>query len=328
MSCVIGKSVFACFLLYRLRQDYAAASILYVDHKRAGQNAFLLPAAGAAVQQGSSLSPFYTAAAANRSGFAVLDQGQKSIAPAVINTQAIVLSSLDNKHFKDFVGAFHNYAVMPSWEREECSEAYQLLYAPQQLLGMPPPQPHILADWETRFDQLGGVPRWVFDDTRAAAAVVEKFNSELPKYDDIKALLQTRAINQISAGKGSRLVTYEVDERGDANAQPPVLPTFKEIRWRWISDRVGEQAMQIIQHGDETAGARLLFNINHSDERSAFGAAFESWAHLQLAKGGKFRTRPVGAFAPGGEVQLQPTNTVWYSANQEATVPNQVSPRA
>jgi hypothetical protein len=314
-----GKSTFGCFLLYRLHQDYPAATILYVDHKRQEESkAILLPGTGAgaaaAVQQGS----MFPAALADQNGFAVFDQGSRSTAPANLNAKAIVLSSLDNRHFKDFRGVYPIYGVMPSWDKGECLEAHTLLFAADGLAPAP-----ILIDWEERFDAMGGVPRWVFDRTGTAAEVVGRFDAEFPAAEHIRTLLETRSAGAISAEKASRLVTYEVDEQGDPSQHPPVLPTFRERAWRWVSDRVGAKAMQTISDRDQAQAAQLLFGISGGDERSSFGAAFESWAHLQLAKGGTFRARPVGGGADT-VLQLEAGETVWYKPGQEKDVADKV----
>lgn len=313
-----GKSTFGCFLLYRLHQDYPAATILYVDHKRQEEvKAILLPGTGAAaaVQQGS----MFPAALADLSNFAIFDQGSRSTAPANLNAKAIVLSSLDNRHFKDFRGVYPIYAVMPSWDKDECLEAHTMLFAAGGLA----PDP-ILNDWEERFDALGGVPRWVFDRTGTASEVVGRFDAEFPAAQHIRTLLETRTAGAISAEKASRLVTYEVDEEGKPSQHPPLLPTFHETAWRWVSDRVGAKAMQTIFERDQADAAQLLFGLSSGDERSSFGAAFESWAHLQLANGGKFRVRPVGGGADT-MLKLEAGETVWYKPGQEMTLPDKVS---
>jgi hypothetical protein len=323
-----GKSQFACYLLRRLHEDHPAANLLLVDHKRPPlRSAILFPgAAAAAVQMGSSTSEMFVASAMDDpNGFVILDQGSSSHAPGRCYAKTVVLSSLDSKHFKDFRNAYHAQAIMTCWSRKEMQEAYALLYhdaapalavagaAPPAAAGLMPTS--ALADWEARFDKLGGVPRWVFDKSRSAALVVSAFLDEMPSADEIRVLLLTKSAGAISVGKGSRLVTFEVDL------------AFQQVAWRWVSDFVGSVALRTLKSHSESSAAELLFQISNSDERSAFGAAFESWAHLQLAKGGTFRVKPISAAAEA-PLRMPSTETVWYANDKEGDVADQVSASA
>ena len=163
-----------------------------------------------------------------------------------------------------------------------------------------------MADYLLRFRDLGGVPRWVFDGQRDHQDLVDKFKRQLPDGSHIRTLLQQTGICSISIGKGSELVTYEVDPG-----------TLQERRWRWISQQVGKWAMDILAADDANAVVSTLFTISKSDDRSAFGAAFESWAHLKLAGGGRFTVREIGSNLCGS-VDFSPSSeTVFYEKSEE-----------
>jgi hypothetical protein len=106
-----------------------------------------------------------------------------------------------------------------------------------------------------------------------------------------------------------------------------VGPDFHEVGMRWVSDAVGESAMRALFDHGENKAAQLLFGLANGDERGAFGCAFESHAHLRLAKGGTFRTRAIGAAGAHGNLTLTPADTVWYAQGAEGTVANAVRKR-
>jgi hypothetical protein len=315
-----GKSTFVNYLLYRLREDYPAADFLLVDHKRKAreQNIYLpgqqtvaaaavagasvAARAAALVQQGDESAEFISSVLHSHSSFAIFDQGGDSKAPTGFSCNGIVISSLDSDHFKDFRGVFPLYVVDPAWSREEIEQCYHFMYAEQPKL----------ADYAARFQELGGLPRFVFAYDLNLSEALQLFYSKLPQADGIRSVLQATDACAIHVKDGARMVTFDVDAR------------FKEQRMRWVSDRVGMAAMQRLHAAGEDSAARLLFSISGGDERSAFGCAFEQWAHLLLAKGGTFRVRPVGG---GAETQLHldAADTVWYADGQEGVVKDKVS---
>jgi hypothetical protein len=146
------------------------------------------------------------------------------------------------------------------------------------------------------------------------------FMSRFPIAPGIEKLLRQCTRAQSAAGidvkRGAELVTFDVD------------PEFHEVGVRWVSDTVGDNAMRELfgaySHREDEV-ARLLCSLSRADERGAFGCAFESYAHLQLAKGGKFRTRKLGAGAEASQyLELESASTVWYALGQETQVPDKV----
>jgi hypothetical protein len=104
------------------------------------------------------------------------------------------------------------------------------------------------------------------------ADAVKLFYSSFPNAAGIREVLRAKGACDIHVKKGARMVTYEVDEN------------FNEKVMQWVSPRVGMRAMQIVLADDRNEALKLLIDISNSDDRSTFGVAFESWAHLQLAR--------------------------------------------
>lgn len=320
-----GKSQFVNYLLWCLREDYPNGDFLLEDNKRAAheRNIYLpglnTEAAGAAagaggaavaaatVQQGLS-GAFVDRVIDSASSFAIFDQGGTSAAPARgLRCRAIVIASMDADHFKDFRGTYPLYVVDTAWSKEEIEQCYALVYSGVAKL----------ADYQQRFLELGGLPRYVFAQDVDAAGARALFFQKFPSVHGLEMLLQQcKQVNSAAAihvKEGAKLVTFDIDN------------DFHEVGMRWVSDAVGEHAMRMLFVGREVAAAQLLFGLAQGDERGAFGCAFESYAHLQLAKGGQFRTRAAGAGgAATADLKLDLANTVWYARGQEALVPNKV----
>jgi hypothetical protein len=312
--------------LYRLREDHPGADFLLRDHKRddAQKNIYLpglnTEAAGiaagagtdaiaaATVQHGAS-GAFVDRVLNSPASFAIFDQGNKSSAPARgLSCRAIVVASMDADHFKDFRGVYPLYVVDTAWSQTEIEQCYALMYSGQPKL----------ADYQQRFLDLGGLPRYVFAADVDAAGARAQFFNKFPSVRGLETLLQqckrVQSAAAIHVKEGAKLVTFDIDDE------------FHEVGMRWVSDAVGERAVRTLFEGREVAAAQLLFGLAQGDERGAFGCAFESHAHLQLAKASQpFRTRAIGpGGAAGPDLKLDPANTVWYAKGQEALVPNKV----
>jgi hypothetical protein len=324
-SSLPGKSVSVNYLLKRLREDYSAANFILVDHKRnpeqrvtyfpgqqttaAGAAAGASPAAveAARVKQGSeaSMKDVYAQVMSSPMNFIILDQGPGSKVEGTQSFQCTVLvvSSADANHFTTFRERYPRYVIDTAWSRDEIEQCFRLMYSGNAT---------VASDYLARFEQLGGLPRFVFAPDVDCAGAVNLYYSKFPTTAAaIKAVLLAKDACSIHVKEGARMATFHTDAH------------FQTAGMRWVSDPVGERAMELLARGNESEAAQLLFGIANGDERSAFGTGFESWAHLQLAKGGEFDVQPVGGGAPS-VLKLDATSTHWYGAGQEATVNDNV----
>src|SRR5271170_8456511 len=102
MNATTGKSVYACYLLYRLRQDYPNACLILVDYKRANHKFMMFSTAG--VQVGATLEAFGNAVD-NPNNWIIFDMGGEdcpSVPGSGLGAKVIVLSSANAKHFDVF----------------------------------------------------------------------------------------------------------------------------------------------------------------------------------------------------------------------------------
>ncbi|MDO9334210.1 MAG: hypothetical protein Q7T57_06795 [Dehalococcoidales bacterium] len=246
----------------------------------------------------------FNLAIASPQNFIIFDMGGKdcpSVPSSGVGAQVIVLSSANASHFDTFHREYKLMVVMQTWSKEEIDETRQHLYNEGSL-----------ADYALRFRDLGGVPRWVFDRNKNHAELVQLFRAEIPSADDIHKVLELKDLTKINVDKGARLVTYEVDGE------------MQVTQVRWVSDRVGQWAMETLAHASVKRTMDLLCELSENPAAGgAFGIAFEAWAHLKLSEGGSFDARPlIGGGAPC-KVMVKPSETKYFDDFKE--VNDQVS---
>jgi hypothetical protein len=290
----VGKSIFACYLIYRIYQAHAAATIIYIDYKRINEKFMMFSAAG--VQVGATIDAFKLAIASPLN-FVIFDMGGKdcpSVPSSGIGAQVIVLSSANASHFDTFLREYKMMVVMKTWSKEEIDETRAHVYKEVSL-----------GDYALRFRDLGGVPRWVFDRNKTHPELVQQFRAEIPSADDIHKVLELKDLTKINVDKGARLVTYEVDAE------------LQVTQVRWVSDRIGQWAMETLAHASVKRTMDLLCELAENPAAGgAFGITFEAWAHLKLAEGGSFDARPLDGGAPC-KVEVKRSDTVYFDDFKE-----------
>jgi hypothetical protein len=294
----IGKSMFACYLLYRLQIAYPASSFVYIDFKKPNQRCMVFSPQG--VRQSMEVSQDVTDSPQN---FLIFDMGGKepqSVPSSYLGAQVIVLSSANSAHFDTFLREFKNMLVMKTWSKDEIDEARALMYNGPEL-----------NDYRERYRDLGGVPRWVFDRDHSHAELVTQFRGEMPSADDVIKLLELKDFTKINIDKGARLITYEVDT------------DLHVTQIRWVSDRIGQRTMEILTHASERRTSDLLRQLSENPAAGgAFGIAFEVFAHLKLAEGGPFDIRPLQGGAPQKLMLKASKETVYFDESKD--VPDKV----
>ena len=286
----VGKSIFACYLLYRLQQDHPTSSIIYVDFKRLTYKYMMFSPAGV-VQAGDHITDF-GAASSSSQNFIIFDMGGTAdIVPSSdISPQVIVLSSANSKHFALFHRDFSRITlVMKTWSKEEIDDARNHIYTGIEL-----------NDYLLRFRDLGGVPRYVFDRDQSHTQVVQSFLNDLPSPNDICEVLKTKDLTRLEVDRGGRLITYETDA------------DMQKTDVRWVSDHIGQWAMTAVAKSDERRTMDLLWAMSENPvSGGAFGIAFEAYAHLKLAEGGIFDYRLVGNSVTQ-KMYLKASETIYF----------------
>lgn len=204
--------------------------------------------------------------------FVIFDLGGNN-SPAVssvgVRAQMIILIGECGDNFASFYRDCGNMVVLTNWSKYEVDEARQHLYTGDHL-----------HDYELRFRDLGGVPRWVFHPNASHDQVLQQFHNDIPPADDIHKLLQLKDLTKIKIPDGAPLITFEVDG------------AMRVTRARWVSDRIGQWAMQTLMRNSIQRTMNLLCQLSYTPQPSgAFGMAFAAYAHLILAGGGRWEAR-------------------------------------
>lgn len=295
----------ACFLMLRILQENPASSIVYFDNNRATYK-YICFSPGATPRLAADLTKFHPELQ-RASSFVLFDEGEggthSTPVPATgFNAQHIVLSSGNPDHYSEWAKSHPLRLVLPTWSLDEIKQAHTSIYTAAKF-----------ADYESRFHTLGGVPRYVFAPDATFAEIRDRFKKEIPNADDIARLLMTSDQTAITVQTAARLITYEVDA------------DLQVVRTRWVSDEIGQWAMETLALSDEKRTMDLLCTMAGNPRMGGqFGLSFESWAHLTLAKGGSFHVREVGKADAGETVQLSASVRTTYFEDFK-TVPDKVS---
>ena len=294
-----GKSVFACYLLYRLQKLYPNASIIFLDCKAFGRHVRVSKPGGVVYE--SDKEADFQAQCNCPTNYIIYDMDGPAVqfVPATnMNAGVIVLSSPNASHYGVFQREYTTTLAMRAWSWDEIDDTRKHIYASPAL-----------HDYKERFQFFGGVPRHVFNTKGTFESLRTAFLLGLPSPDAIYNLLRIQDYTQISIEKGARLLTFETD--ADARV----------IGLHWISDVIGQHAMERASRARQKRLTDLLWEMSGKPAvGETFSMAFESYSHLKLAEGGAFRRRPVGS--PNEDRLVQPpsaTATVYYDDCKEVS---------
>ena len=274
----IGKSFFGVFLLRMLILDHV--SVLYVR----GGKGFYFPRTGNPVlykigESNMSTLPTYTC-------FLLFDcLSGENVMECTGYPKVVVLSSPHISNFKDLnKDGAHQY-IMPPWSLSELKALSKSTF------------PNILPLVEDRFETVGGIPRYIFEDQFGYDTLLQRRKGEISECSFKTSFSSTSS--GILSSKGSHLLFHH----------------FSKVKKRnidhvdYASHKTGIEVSAAIVHRSVKGGVELLKEAcRYFQHNSIPGYLFENLAHYGLESGISFKTKQLQANSTGDDTSFKLEN--------------------
>ena len=293
--------------MWRLAEDYPKSRIVYFNSVDESYYLLLSDGTSDSIVDRHHLNTLLT----QPDTFLLFDAEGKEY-PPIVNAPTIIVSSDDERQCRQWEKSYKFRRYMPAWTLDEIMLAYKHI----PLYGLTE------IDVRERFRIIGGVPRFVFDDT----VRVKRIMSYVAGWIGVCHL---QAILGASYGgfRGDITRDQTIVTANLINLVPN-SPAYDELlRVEWMSPYIASTAVTHYYQRDQAQLVSFLRTASESDRLAPiFDDAFKAYAHLYLAQGGVFTVRPLSVLSSSQRIELQPTEVAWFrDANQLANFDDKVT---